>query len=342
MMLRNRFRWLIAVALMVLMLAVLALPSRAPDQDAPGPAATHTVPPPPPVVTAPPTLALREPTSSPTHVPQAAIADVATPAPAGPLPPGVRPLAPEVVAHLRAIHERGITRGNRDKVFSRVGDSLSVSHFFLRAIGEGHAQLGAYAYLQDVIDHYSAINAREGNAFVNPSLATGVGWAAWGALEPANSDANLCRTGETPLVCEYRVTRPSVALIMFGTNDVGYIDPITYRQTLQQILDISLEMGVIPILSTIPNRPGLEDRVQLYNDAVRSLADENAIPLWDYAVAMADLPDQGLHTDGVHPSTPPAGYRASVHFTQPHLQYGYTMRNLTALAMLDQVWRALS
>jgi hypothetical protein len=43
-----------------------------------------------------------------------------------------------------------------------------------------------------------------------------------------------------------------------------------------------------------------------------------------------------LSSDGVHPS-----YVTShaADFTPEYLQYGYTVRNLTALQALDEVWR---
>ena len=132
------------------------------------------------------------------------------------------PLAASVTERVRVIYTVGQALGNRANVFSKVGDSISVSRSFLGPVGEGRYQLGDHGYLQPVIDHFSAAPARQGNSFENRSLAAGEGWAAWAALDPQFADAALCAPGETPLACEYRLTRPAFALIMFGTNDAGY------------------------------------------------------------------------------------------------------------------------
>jgi hypothetical protein len=47
------------------------------------------------------------------------------------------------------------------------------------------------------------------------------------------------------------------------------------------------------------------------------------------------LPNEGLGPDGIHPSAAPD----SADFTADSLQFGYTVRNLTALQALDALWR---
>jgi hypothetical protein len=54
---------------------------------------------------------------------------------------------------------------------------------------------------------------------------------------------------------------------------------------------------------------------------------------------MAGLPRGGLSDDGLHPSASPAGYQGAADFNGDNLQYGYVMRNLTMLQVLDTVWR---
>jgi lysophospholipase L1-like esterase len=109
---------------------------------------------------------------------------------------------------------------------------------------------------------------------------------------------------------------------------------------MRQVLETSLENGVIPVLSTLPEfqRPGGAARVAELNGIITRLAREYDVPLWDYHAALEPLPNHGLSSDGVHPSflTP----SASADFTPQNLQYGQTVRNLTALQALDLVWRA--
>jgi hypothetical protein len=246
-----------------------------------------------------------------------------------------------VIERMRLIYVVGQAKGNRADVFSKVGDSISASPSFLGPIGEGRYQLGDYGYLQPVIDLFSTTPARQGNSFQNSSLAAGVGWAAWGVLDPQLADATLCVPGETPLACEYRLTRPSFALIMFGTNDVGYRSAAEFEGDLRRIIEVSELSGVIPILSTIPERPDTAQRVLEFNNVIRSLASARNAPLWDYHEALRGLPNEGLAWDNLHPSSPPEWFDDAADFRAHNLVYGYVIRNLTALQMLDSVWRAV-
>lgn len=262
-------------------------------------------------------------------------------APSVPSPAPPSPFPPMVADNLRRIYAYGRDLGNRPDVFSKVGDSITVSTAFLAPIGEGLYQLGDFGHLQEVIAHYAAGFARTGNPFVNRSLAADVGWAAWAALDPSFSDSAHCLAGEMPLVCEYRHTRPSVALIFYGTNDAGYRTTEQFRADIERILDISEQMGVIPILSTVPYRPNLEARIAAYNGALLELTTTRGLPLWDYATVMKSLPSGGLGSDGVHPSAPPLVYDSAADFRAGNLRYGVVVRNLTALQMLDAVWRTV-
>ena len=68
-----------------------------------------------------------------------------------------------------------------------------------------------------------------------------------------------------------------------------------------------------------------------------AMAQQYSIPLWDYWAALQPVPNQGIGPDGIHPSVPADNQTAN--FTGDHLNYGYTVRNLTALQVLNAVWR---
>ncbi len=241
----------------------------------------------------------------------------------------------------RQIFLVGQSLGNRPDVFSKVGDSVTATHYFLRPVGVGGLQLHGYAYLQPVVSYFSQTPARTHNSFANDSVAARGGWTTVEVLNPALNVPGVCQPGETPLACEYRVSRPSVALIMFGTNDVARIDTAVYQQNLQTIVQISIDMGVIPVLSTIPDNvayPQLEARVLEFNSIIRRIARANGTPLWDYWQSMQSLPNYGISGDGYHPSLNPATGETGV-FSDDGLRYGYNMRNLTALIVLDAIWR---
>jgi hypothetical protein len=240
----------------------------------------------------------------------------------------------------RRIFLDGLAKGNLAHSFTRVGDSISAAPQFLTQIGSGNYSLGAYGYLQTAINFFSGPNGRGANPFVAASLAARNGWGSTSILDPANADANVCRPGETPLACEYRLVRPAVALIMVGTNDSGGLPTAEFQANLQAMVQISINMGVIPVLSTIPPKhynPATDGRVGEFNQVIVATARTYDIPLWDYGAIMRSTPGEGLEPDGVHPSTPPDG--ATTIFDAAHLNYGYTLRNVTALQVLYTLWQ---
>jgi len=278
----------------------------------------------------------------------AAPTDAVAPTPAGaptqagapqPNPNGYNTVS-GITAHARQIFAQGQRLGNRANIFSKVGDSITVSPVFLSPIGNGYYNLRDYAALQPVIDYFSAQPARgDNNSFNNPSLAAKVGWRALAELSPADADPAQCQADEGPLACEYRMVKPSVALIMLGTNDVVSTSDEQFEANMRKVLDLTIARGIVPVLSTIPPlfRTGLDGRSEQLNVIIVKLARAYDIPLWDYWSALQVLQNSGMGTDGVHPSWAPAGHGAD--FTPDNLQYGMVVRNLTALYALDDIWR---
>ncbi len=316
------------------------LPTRAPTQP-------HMVSPTPTTGSIAPTAGAPTPTSpasqptNPPSLPPPTVTDVPPPPLPTPAPTQV-PLYPYVSGlseHAHQIFFQGQALGNRADVFSKIGDSITVSPVFLSPIGTGDYQLHDYGYLQSAIDYYSVTWARTSNSFSNSSLAAKVGWTSGAVLNPANADPVNCFAGESPLVCEYRAVRPAVAIIMLGTNDVPGGSATSFEGNMRRVIETTVSMGVIPVVSTIPpmHRTGVEGRVEEFNGILAALTREYDVPLLDYWSALQGLPNDGLGSDGVHPSTAPSGNSAN--FTPEYLQYGMTVRNLTALWALDAVWK---
>jgi len=279
----------------------------------------------------------------PTATSKAASTDTAATTVADP-PPAPNPNGYNTVsgisAHARQIFLQGQQMGNRANVFSKVGDSITASPVFLSPIGNGYYNLRDYAALQPVIDYFSAQPARgDSNSFNNTSLAAKVGWRALAEMIPGSGDPTLCQADEGPLACEYRLVKPSVALIMLGTNDVVSTSDDKFDADMRKVLDLTIASGIVPVLSTIPPlfRVGLDGRSDQLNVIIVKLAREYDIPLWDYGSALQGLPNSGIGGDGVHPTAAPAGHSAD--FTPENLQYGMVVRNLGALYALDDVWR---
>lgn len=266
--------------------------------------------------------------------------DAPVPQPDNSAPSGDNWMVSGVSSHARQIFLDGLAKGNSPYSFVRVGDSISAAPMYLTPIGEGSYQLGSYGYLGNAVSFFSGPTGRGLNPFLAPSMAAQNGWGTTSALDSNNADPSLCRSGETPLECEYRVSKPSVALIMFGTNDSGGLPTADFQVNLRRIVQISINMGVIPVLSTIPPKhydSRTDGRVPEFNQVITATARAYDIPLWDYYQSMVRIPGEGLSGDGVHPNSPPDGGNAI--FDAQHLQYGFPVRNFGALQVLYTLWQ---
>jgi hypothetical protein len=191
----------------------------------------------------------------------------------------------------------------------------------LAFFGRNDYNLGEFLYLQPVINQF-------GGSFVWESITARGGNAAWMALDPLWADPNLCEPGETPIACEYRLNNPSVALVSFGTNEGVLFD--AFRDGLRDIVQYSINQGVIPVLVTKANW----NTGDANNQIIRQVAAEYGVPLWDFARVAEAIPQEMLWDDTGHLLWFPMDYTNS-----QALFTGHAIRNLTALMALDAVWR---
>jgi hypothetical protein len=255
------------------------------------------------------------------------------------------PVLPTVSGHALDIYREALTQGRNPQVFSKVGDCMTASPNFLTPLGTGDYDLGDYVDLQETIDTFSEATVREidgepVNSFSNPGLAAASGCTTAGPLDQTWANPAFCEAGEIPLACEYRISNPAIALIMFGTNDVYYFDAEKYETYLRSIIEETLIQKVLPVLSTFPTRLDRAEESIAYNRIVVRLAVEYDIPLINLWRALGDLPDDGVNTEDVtHLTVPDDGCLAC--FDGDHLQYGITVHNLTMLQALDTLREAL-
>lgn len=286
-----------------------------------------------PIATPTPTIAPSPtPTRLPTSTPTPGGPPVATPVP----PTDVNGIAidqfiimpPAVQAHMRAIFAAGQALGRNPRAYSKVGDSTIENPHFMMRFDSGPYNLGQYAYLQDIIDVYLGSHARE-------SIAVRRGLHAWSLLNPQWADKDQCEPNEGPLPCEIRLHNPSIVIFRIGSNDVGV--PDLFKQSLQDAITYCLQQGVIPIIGTKADRHEGEGNIN--NTILRELAASNNLPLWDFDLVAQTLPNAGIDpTDGTHMTFYFAhDYTDPIAFTK-----GHAVHNLTALIMLDRVWKVLN
>jgi hypothetical protein len=229
---------------------------------------------------------------------------------------------------MRLVYERGLAAGNNPQAFSKVGDCQSGLPMFLGDLDKGRYNLGEYVYLQPVIDNFAGSFGRSSRAVKDGLTASAVNVSLW-------NDWRDCEKNETPLACEYRLQKPSFAIISLGTNDANGFVP--FEETLRKVIDATLAQNIVPILATKADNAEGDHSINL---TIARLAYEYQIPVWNFWLAVQDLSLQGLRS----PEHLTYGeYVLPVDFSSPDvMQYAFNVRNLTALQVLDVVWRSVT
>lgn len=224
------------------------------------------------------------------------------------------------------IYQMGLLKGNNPRAFSKVGDCNTTMPYFLGDFDAPEKyDLGSYTDLRETLDFFAGSYSRT-------SLAAKDGLTAHASLSVLWNTWKDCETYETPLTCEYRIHRPMYAIISFGTNDAnGTVD---FEIALRKVIEMTIGNSIIPVLSTKADNAEGDNTI---NQTIVRLADEYELPLWNYWLAVQPLPDKGLRSPE-HLSAGPDGFFT---LTGENLNYGWPVRNLTALQVLDAVRKAV-
>lgn len=247
--------------------------------------------------------------------------------PQTPTPWQEMPVVPVVSETTVEIYQRGLELGNDPRAFSVVGDCQNVTAYFLEDFAHpGQYDLGEYQYLQEAIDYFYDSFARE-------RAAVRGGYNVAAVLSPLWADPETCEERESPLECEFRLNSPSIVIISMETW--WYDRPASsYANYMRQIVEFSIEHGVVPILATKADNLEGDNSI---NAAIVQVAQEYDVPLWNFWLAVKPLPGHGLTEDAFH-----LRY-ARPFFNMPeNMQHGWPVRNLTALQALDAVWRGVT
>jgi len=259
--------------------------------------------------------------------------------------PVVPELSDAVRANLRDAFTRGRAAGLQPDVFSKLGDCMTENAHFLIPFGDGDFDLGPHSDLASVVARFSRTPARAGkpwtqNSFGTPSLAAAGGFNIAAPLDATWSNPEWCGGAESPLACELRVARPSILVIMFGTNDVAATSPADFDFYLRTLVHDALDAGVVPLLSTFPMRPEDPEKTLLFNRIIVAAAREYQVPVMNLFRALETLPGRGVDpNDTIHLSVPPDG-RTDI-LDDEHLRFGFPMRNLVTLQALQITAAAL-
>jgi hypothetical protein len=223
------------------------------------------------------------------------------------------PNSPTIDENALVIYKYGISLGRNPKNISVVGDCQAIPYVFLGKYGIKQYTLDTDYYLEPMIEFYRASFAREGYAVRG-------GFTAAAVLSPVQADPKVCKPGEMPLECEWRIQNPSIAFINLETwqND-GTVN--RYESYLRKIVEFSIEHGTLPILITKADRA--ESKIPIINPAMAKIAYEYDIPIVNFWRAAQFLENHGI--DPTH---------EGFHLTQG----GYDLKQKLALFALYDVW----
>jgi len=228
------------------------------------------------------------------------------------------PVVPVVPTSVQAIYDRGQALGNDPHAFSVLGDCQSEPDVFLGVYDRDPQTVAALpADLQATVAYFAG-------SFDRPSPTVRGGTTA-AALLLADWTQGMygCQANETPLACELRLHRPAFALVHVGTH-YEVRNSIYLQKVVAQLIDA----GVVPILVFKADDREGDERI---NQDYAQLAVQYDLPVWNFWLATAGLPNHGLYTK------PDMAFEGPIYLTEAALQ----VQRTTALQALDAVRRGL-
>lgn len=240
------------------------------------------------------------------------------------------PVLPQISTKMQAVYRYGLALGNQSHVVTKVGDSVSANPLYLNPMSLPDYDLGPYDFLEPTIQFF-------GPSLAHGSVASRIGMTTYVIFDPLWADKERCQPGETPLACEIRLKRPSIAMIMFGPNDVRHMTDTEFHEQMLQLVEQTLDQGIIPVLSTFSVDP--DDRLWWqsinFNLRLADIASEYEVPLINLWAAARILPGYGLDEDEIHMAN--SGFESLKFSTGHEAWYGTSLQNLLSIRMLDEL-----
>ncbi len=246
--------------------------------------------------------------------------------------------APYWVAPMKQVHARFAgTHGT----FAQFGDSISFTMAFWAPLKWEANNLDAQG------SRARALVA----GYMKPEC-----WEKWKGPKFGNEGSTTIRWALENVNTWLEALNPEVAVILFGSNDIGQMDATEYEFKARQVIQRCLTNGTIVLLTTMPPRSGQLAKSKQFAEVARSLARDLKVPLVDYSAQIlkrrsddwdGSLPqfkdspgdDYQVPTliarDGVHPSNPKPWVND---YSEEGLRHnGYTLRNYLTLLAYGEV-----
>lgn len=202
------------------------------------------------------------------------------------------PVIPAISQHAVDVFLRGVEAGNDPQHFSILGDCQApVWKLFGRFDWSTFQLSEEYAYLQPTIDHYAGQWGRNSVTVVDGNTVASLFSVYW-------ADPEVCKSGETQIECELRLNNPNLALLMLGTN--WKRQPEEFETRLRQAVEYLIARNILPVIVTKADSHGPDWPL---NSAMARVAYDYDLPLWNFWLAVQDMPNHGLDPNdkrGIH------------------------------------------
>ena len=244
------------------------------------------------------------------------------------------PITPYTAAVMREIAT--IEGDLDDHVFMKVGASSTVSRSTLHCFAGDTVDLAAHDHLQTTLEYFLEGDAAGATPFDRVTVAARSGHSAGWAITGSPS----------PMAEEIAAIHPRIAIVHYGTNDMGLFGPyreglVRFHERMMILIETLADQGIVPVLTGITRRSDSASAnlwVHTFNAAIRGMAQAWQVPFIDLYLAVDHLDRHGLGGDGLHLN----GYGAGpCLLTEEGLQHGYNVRNLIVLEAFDRMRRVL-
>jgi hypothetical protein len=226
------------------------------------------------------------------------------------------PVIPDVDPSIKAIYQYGQTLGNDPHAFSIFGDCQERPDAFFGVFETDPTAVASLSpELQETVANFQGSFNRESPTAQDGTTPGALLWPQWHRGDYG------CSFSETPVQCELRIHKPSFVIIQIGTHFES-----RNREYLRTVILQLMDAGVVPILATKADNREKDERI---NRDMWNLASEYDLPLWNFWVAVSDLPNRGLFTRSDRP------LQGDVYLTDDASK----IHRMTGLEALDAVWR---
>lgn len=242
-----------------------------------------------------------------------------------------------VIRRSYQIFARGQDAGQLPNVVIKVGDSNNAGNQFNPA---GYSFLCPFVYNAYDLGEYSVFQKTIyyfGGSLCGNSPAAQNGFTTGNMLDKNWSESMGCSVEDTLIGCTAKLYKPSVAIIYFGLGDLVAYDARQFRHNMNEIVEILIENGVIPVLTTftIADEHPSASLAPAFNSVIRTVSSVYLVPLVEFQRPSAKLPNQGtVPDDGYH-----LAYRwdGVVAFNGDETLYGGTLRHFLTLRVLYEL-----